>query len=323
MYRGVDEFLPLWEYARLYQQSWLFFVPASLIAVLAVVLYTRRHRVHPAQLVNFVGFSAVGFSGFRFMILAVLMALATAVPHANTLLQPWLTRFRGVVLIIALCGAATIGALGWQRSALHFGPLETAFVPQAAVEFIRSQHPPAPLFSPYEYGGYLEWSLGADYRLFYDQRSMDNSVYAQYETARDGRYLEPFARYDVRTVVFYWSAPVLNTIPTLVLALLNDAQWDMVFLDPLSVVLVRHDVNTLPPIDKTQAWRTLHAATQRWISAAPTDPNVYVQFGRVLLFAGEFAAAQQQFNQALKFDPQHAGALRHLDAMRRLLPKGS
>jgi len=251
----------------------------------------------------------------------VLMALATAIPHANSLLQPLLTRFRGVVLLATLCVAVVIGSLGWQRSALHSGPLETAFVPQAAAEFIRTRQPPAPLFNPYEYGGYLEWSLGSGYRLFYDQRSMDNTVYAQYETARDGRYREPFAHYDVRTVVFYWSAPVLNTIPTLVLALLNDVQWDMVYLDSLSVVLVRHDVNTLPVIEKVQAWRTLHAATQRWISAAPTDPNVFVQFGRVLLFAGEFAAAQQQFNQALQFDPQHAGALRHLDAMRRMLPK--
>ncbi len=321
VYRGVDEFLPLWDYAALYQQPLLFFIPAALIAALAVVLYLRRQRVHPAQLVNFIGFSAVGFTSFRFMILAVLMALATALPHASAVLQPLLVRARRVLLSVLVVGAAVIGTLGWQRSALQAGPLETAYLPQAAVEFIKTQHPPAPLFNPYEYGGYLEWSLGSAYRLFYDQRSMDNSVYTHYESARDGRYREPFARYGVRTVVFYLSAPVLNTIPTLVLALLNDAQWDLVFLDALSVVLVWHEANTLPVIDKAQAWRTLHAATQRWIHAAPNHPNAYVQFGRVLLFAGEFAAAQQQFNQALQLDPQHADALRHLDAMRRLIPK--
>ena len=321
VYRGVDEFLPLWDYAALYQQPLLFFVPAGLIAMLAAALLVRRHRTHGAEIVNFIGFSAVGFTGFRFMILGVLMALATALPHANAILQPFLLRARSVLLIATLGGAIAIGTLGWQRSALRTGPLETAYLPQAAAEFIRTQHPPAPLFNPYEYGGYLEWSLGSSYQLFYDQRSMDNSVYAQYEAAGDGRYLEPFTRYGVRTVVFYLSAPVLNTIPTLVLALLNDPQWDIVFLDSLSMVLVQHDAHTLPVIQKTQAWRTLHAATQRWISAAPADPNAYVQFGRVLLFAGEFDAARQQFNHALQFDPQHAGARRHLDAMQRLLPK--
>ena len=322
VYRGVDEFLPLWNYAALYQQPWLFFVPSGIVAALAVALYGRRRQVHPAQWINFVGFSAMGFTGFRFMILSVLMALATALPHASGMLQPLLMRFRVAVLVATLCAAAAIGILGWQRSALHSGPLETAYVPLAAAEFITSQHPPAPLFSPYEYGGYLEWSLGSGYRLFYDQRSMDNTVYAQYETARDGRYLEPFARYGVRTVVFYLSAPVLNTIPTLVLALLNDEQWDIVFLDTLSVVMVRHDAHSLPVIEKMQAWRTLHATAQRWISVAPSDPNTYVQLGRVWLFSGEFDAARQQFNQALKLDPQHAGALRHLDAMQRLIPKG-
>lgn len=321
VYRGVDEFLPLWNYAALYQQPLLFFVPAGLIALLAAALFAQRDRTHGAEIVNFIGFSAAGFTGFRFMILAVLMALATALPHANTILQPYLMRARGMLLIAALCGAIAIGALGWQRSALHTGPLETAYLPQAAAEFIRTRNPPAPLFNPYEYGGYLEWSLGSAYRLFYDQRSMDNTVYAQYEATRDGRYLEPFARYGVNSVVFYLAAPVLNTIPTLVLALLNDTRWDVVFLDASSVVLVRHDVNTLPVIDKTQVWRTLHATAQSWIGAAPSDPNAYVQFGRVLLFAGEFDAARQQFKHALQYDPQHAGALRHLDAMQRLLPK--
>ncbi len=320
-YRGVDEFLPLWDYAALYQQPLLFFVPLGLIGALAAAMYVRRHSVLPAQVINFIGFSAVGFTGFRFMILAVLMTLATALPHAHTLLQARLTRARSGLLIAVLSGAVAMGVLGWQRSALHSQAIETAYVPQAAAQFIKNQHPPAPLFNAYEYGGYLEWSLGADYRLFYDQRSMDNSVYAQYETARDGRYLEPFAHYDVRSVVFYLSAPVLNTIPTLVFALLNDTQWELVFLDSLSVVLVRHDANTLPVTDKAQAWRTLHAATQRWINAAPADPNPYVQFGRVLLFAGEFVAARQQFERALQFDPQHAGARRHLDAMRRLIPQ--
>ncbi len=321
VYRGVDEFLPLWDYAALYQQRWLFFGPAGLIAALAVALFVRRRQLHAAQVVNFIGFSAAGFTGFRFMIFSVLMALATALPHASAALQPFLPRARSALLIATLCAAVVIGTLGWQRSALRVGPLETAYVPQAAADFIKTQRPPAPLFNPYEYGGYLEWSLGSAYRLFYDQRSMDSTVYAQYAAARDGRYQEAFARYDVRTVVFYLSAPVLNTLPTLVLALLGDAQWDMVFLDTLSVVLVRRDANTLPVLDKRQAWRTLHAMTQRWISAAPTDPDAYVQFGRVLLFAGELAAAQQQFHQALQFDPQHAGALRHLEAAQRLLPK--
>lgn len=321
VYSGVDEFLPLWSYARLYHQPWLFYAPLGIMLVLGMTLFVTRRRISLAELITFVGFAAAGFMSFRFMLLGIVMALIVALPQVSIIWRPYITHARVAMLVTALLGAIGLGALGWQRSALIAGPIESAYVPQAAAEFIRAQQPPAPLFNPYEYGGYLGWELGAQYRLFYDPRSLDNGVYAQYMAAREGQYAEVFARHDVRSVVFYLFTPVLNTVPTLVLMLLNDPQWDVIYLDRLSVVLSRHDAHRFPVIDKAYVWRGLRAVTQRGVESAPAQADTHVEYGRILLFSGEVATAQQEFNEALRLNPQHVGARKHLDAVQRALQR--
>jgi hypothetical protein len=184
-------------------------------------------------------------------------------PHAYELLRTRIERARVALLFIALAGAVGLAYVDWQRSALRFGPIETAFVPQRAADFIRAQRLPAQLFSPYEYGGYLEWRLADRYRLFYDQRSMDNAVYAEYVRARDGRYADVFVHHDIRTVVFYLFTPVLHTIPPIVPALLNDPRWDVVYADRIALVAVRRDSHTLPVFDKARIREYLQSAAQR------------------------------------------------------------
>lgn len=319
VYSGVDEFLPLWSYAMLYQQAWLFYAPLGIILVLGLTMFVTRRRISLAELITFMGFVGAGFMSFRFMLLGVVMALVVALPQVSIIWRPNIIHARRAMLVTALLGAVGLGAVGWQRSAFLVGPVERAYVPEAAAAFIQAQQPPAPLFNPYEYGGYLGWALGRQYRLFYDPRSMDNGVYAQYMEAREGRYAEVFARYDVRSVVFYLFTPVLNTVPTLVLALLADPQWDVIYQDRLSVILSRHDAHQFPIIDKANAWRVLHRVTQQAVLLAPAQPEAHVEFGRVLMFSNEIAAAQQEFNEALRLDPQQARARKHLDALQRAM----
>jgi hypothetical protein len=251
-YGSVDEFLPLWSYAKLYQQPLLFYVPLLILAGSAAALVRRWYQAHPAQVINLVGFSIATLVGFRYMMVGVLMALAIGVPHASARVERHAARYFTPLLLAVLAVAMSIGTLSLQRSALRVGPIEAAHVPAGAVEFIRAHKPPAPLFSPYEYGGYLEWTLGGEYKLFYDQRSLDPAVYADYVKARDGRYADLFARYGIKTVVFYLRTPVLNSVPPLVPALLNDPRWDVVFADAQALVLTRRGEHAYAVYDKAR-----------------------------------------------------------------------
>jgi len=82
-----------------------------------------------------------------------------------------------------------------------------------AADFILAQHPPAPLFNAFEYGGYLGWRLTPEYLVFVDPRCLDYDVQNSYQTARGGFYRPVFDKYGVNTVVFYLFTPLVNSIP--------------------------------------------------------------------------------------------------------------
>lgn len=251
-YASVDEFLSLWSYAKLYGQPLLFYVPVAIMLVSGAALVRRWYKAHPAQVINLIGFSLASVAGFRYMMVGILMALAIGVPHLSALAERHILKYRMLLLVAVLSVAAAIGTLGVQRSAFVVGPVESAYVPERAAQFIRTQKPPAPLFSPYEYGGYLEWSLGESYKLFYDQRSLDPDIYAEYVKARDGRYADVFARHGIKSVVFYLFSPVLNSVPPLVPALLNDPRWDVVYVDRRTMVAVRSGSHSFATYDKAR-----------------------------------------------------------------------
>jgi hypothetical protein len=161
-------------------------------------------------------------------------------------------RYRTALITVTLVAACALAWLGWNRSALQFGAVEEQYVPIGAAKFLHEHRPPAPLFSPYEYGGYLEWALGENYKLFYDQRSLDPAIYAEYARARDGRYADVFAKHGIKSVVFYLRAPVLGTIPPLVPALLNDPRWDVVYVDGQTLVATRNGAHAYVTYDKAR-----------------------------------------------------------------------
>jgi tetratricopeptide (TPR) repeat protein len=195
--------------------------------------------------------------------------------------------------------------------------VETTYVPERAAEWMLNQHPPAPLFNAYEYGGYLGWRLAPEYRMFIDPRCLDHDVQDAYQTARGGHYRAVFEKYGVNSVVFYLFTPLVNSIPEVTLYLLMDEQWDMVYVDRLAVVLVRRGRNTLPVIDKAPLLDYLQKVLERTLAATPGDTQAHVQYGRVLLHRGNVAGAKEHFSAALQINPQLRAARLYLEAISR------
>ncbi|MEO8332922.1 MAG: hypothetical protein ABI479_10860 [Gallionella sp.] len=313
----IDEFLPLADYARMYQQPFLFYGVLGLALVTLVVLIRRRQHTDPAHAFLFIGFAAAGFSAFRYMIFFVLMALVIVMPHISALSERYISRRRSLLFALLLVAMAGVGYLTFQHGAWKLGAVETAYVPERAAEFVLTRHPPAPLFNAYEYGGYLGWRLTPEYRMFVDQRCLDYGVQNDYQTARGGHYRAVFEKYGVNSVVFYLFTPLVNSIPEVTLYLLMDEQWDLVYVDRLAVVLVRRDLNTLHVIDKAPLLDYLQKVLERTLAATPGDTQAHVQYGRVLMYRGNVAGAQQHFSTALQINPQLRAARLYLDAMER------
>jgi hypothetical protein len=315
---GVDEFLPLAEYARIYQQPVLFYGVLAIALSSLGVLILRRKQTDPAQAFLFIGFAAAGFSAFRYMIFSVLISLVIAMPHVSALLERYIDRLRPLLialLLVAMCGT---GYLTFQHGTWKRGVVQTSYLPESAAEWILSRRPPAPLFNAYEYGGFLGWRLAPEYRMFIDPRCLNFEVFNDYQTARGGFYQGVFDKYGVNSVVFYLFTPLVNSIPEVILYLLMDEKWDLVYVDRLSAVLVRHDRNKMPAIDKIPLLDYLQRVLERTLAAAPADTQALVQYGRVLMYRGNYAAAQQRFNTALQINPQLRAPRLYLDAMRHM-----
>lgn len=315
--REIDEFLPLADYARMYRQPVLLYGVLAIALVTLGVLIRRRHHTDPAHAFLFIGFAAAGFYAFRYMIFFVLMALLIGMPHISALLERHIPHARSLQFVLLLAAMSGVGYLTFQRGAWELGAVETTYVPEQAAEFVLTRRPPAPLFNAYEYGGYLGWRLAPAYRMFVDPRCLDYAVHTAYQTARGGHYRAVFEKYGVNSVVFYLFTPVLNSIPEVTLYLLMDAQWDLVYVDRLSVVLVRRERNSLPVIDKAPLLAHLQGVLERTLATRPDTTQAHVQYGRVLLYRGDVAGAKQHFSTALKINPQLQAPRRYLEILSR------
>jgi hypothetical protein len=313
--RQIDEYLPLLDYARMYQQPMLFYGVLTLGLLAFCAMIVRWRQVAFSQLIMLIGFAVAGFYAFRYMIFFVLMALLVGMPHFSALIAPHFEKIKRLWLLLLFVMMSGVGYLTYQRGAWKVGAVETQYVPENATNFIRDYKLPAPLFNAYEYGGYLGWELAPEYRVFIDPRGLDDIAQDDYQTARGGHYQNAFEKYGVNSVVFYIFTPVINSIPEITLYLLMDAQWDLVYADKIAVVLVRRNRNTLPAIDKAPLLDYLQRVLERTLAQAPKNTQALVQYGRVLYFRGDVAGAQQHFVSALKINPRLRAPRFYLEAM--------
>lgn len=301
--RFVDEYLPLIDFARMYQQPLLLYGVSALVWVAAGVMIFRWRYVTAAQAFLLIGFCAAGFYAARYTIFLVLMALVIGTPHISALIGSRIIKARWLLLVVLLAEMLGVAYVNYQRGAWEKGSVETGVVPERVVDFIRTQHPPAPLFNAYEYGGYLGWELSPTYRMFVDPRGLDDVAQDNYQIARGGHYSEAFEKYGINSVVFYLFTPNIESIPEITLYMLMDPQWDLVYQDKISVVLVKHDRNEFPVISKAPLLDYLQQVLEQTLAVNPKDTQALVQYGRVLHFRGDVEGAKQRFRYALQLEP--------------------
>ena len=247
----IDEYFPLYKYAKIYHAGLIFYGAVALVLGLSAVVIRYRREMRWPQTLLFLGFAYEGFATFRFSYFQALMLPALAAPCLAPLSRVLAHRHHkllwGGVALSILALAYGVGI----RSALWYGPLETAYFPEQAASFIQQHRPPGRMFNAFEYGGYLGWHLYPDYPVFIDQRNLDFSVYQEYSAAWQGRYQAVFDKYGINSVVFYGRQPVLLRPPPLVRSLLDDASWVPVFADSKAVVFVRRQAAAgMPEVDR-------------------------------------------------------------------------
>jgi len=122
----------------------------------------------------------------------------------------------------------------------HFATHQSNYVsirnPIAAVEFLKSNRLPGPIYNRYGWGGYLIYQLYPDYRVYIDGRAdvYGDAFFTEAMHVYDGigNWREPLDKYGVRTVI-------IDTNVAMSTLLRNDSQWSKVYEDDQAVIFVR------------------------------------------------------------------------------------
>ena len=109
--------------------------------------------------------------------------------------------------------------------------------PVAAVEFLKSQHLPGPIYNRYGWGGYLIYQLYPDYRIYIDGRAdvYGDAFFTEAVHTYDGlgNWREALDKYNIQTVI-------IEPDVALTLFLRNDDQeWSKVYEDDQAVIFRR------------------------------------------------------------------------------------
>lgn len=149
------------------------------------------------------------------------------------------TRPTGIKLLINIVLLLAPVALAVTRVwdfASHQQKYEALRNPVAAVEFLKSQHLPGPIYNRYGWGGYLIYQLYPEYRVYIDGRAdvYGDAFFTEAMQAYDGvgNWKETLDRYRIQTVI-------IDTNVALSTALRNDQEWSKVYEDDQAVIFTR------------------------------------------------------------------------------------
>jgi tetratricopeptide (TPR) repeat protein len=324
-----------------------------LFLTVAVCLVTpRRLKVSLALLVALAGYLSVKY--VRFFDLAAIVfaaALAQQLPHLRSSAN---RRFAGsragrvrdrmyLVLRAAVTGAiASLVVLHvWTFPYRHTLSVREKTLPVGAVRFIKEFRLPQNLFNMYHWGGYLEWTLFPEYRVFIDGRGevFGEKVFAEYGNALMGQpgWEATLDAYRVETALLSYAQihPFARTETRLQELLFESPQWALVYWDDLALVFVRRteanreliarqEGRAVNPLrydwirglagDKAKLGSAADAL-RRKIQAMPDSSLARVLLGQVLIELGERSEARQQLMAALKINPRSDTALSFLTIM--------
>jgi hypothetical protein len=218
-----------------------------------VVMILSRERVRPSSLLML---AATGYAALRagrnvpFFALAAMPLLAE---HAWKWLSrqtwgAWLRKpekredgsqlFLKVALNVLVFVAAPLALcfIRVQQVAARQATDEAQNFPVAAVEFIRENKLPQPVFNEYGWGGYMIWKLQPDYRVYIDGRAdvYGDAFMEEFLKTHDGvaGWRAPLEREDVRTVAVGPNVPLASLLR-------QEKDWRKVFEDKQAVIFVR------------------------------------------------------------------------------------
>jgi hypothetical protein len=245
--RAMQNYIGEWRSPNFHQHRYLPTLAMILATIALPALSPRRLRPREVLLLSVMTFAAL--RSVRHIPIYTLVAI----PILSAMVLAWLqeieaakrfqskyfpmTAAKAVLNAVLLLAFLVVAVVRVRFVAQHQADAEAKEFPAAAVSFIATHQPPAPVLNHYNWGGYFIWRLYPEYRVYIDGRAdvygdafMDNLA-ATYYLKTDAWRL-PMETWGIRTVVLPPDAPVVT-------ALRASPDWQTMYADSQAVVLVK------------------------------------------------------------------------------------
>jgi hypothetical protein len=261
--KTILENYSLWKYTSVTGKTYLLygFMVAGIVTSAFMAFFYRTVKLSHVMLYG--SFAIAALSSFRFYIFFMLMSLAISGEYIAMKTSSFIRPLRPVAAVLTLIMVVFIFNSSFKDgNILSRPPLYHGNLPVKATEFLASRELPAPLFNPYIWGGYLIWRLYPQYRVFADSRMIDFAAYGEYREVMTGN-IDILDKYGVNTVMIYSASPVFKKVhKTLLLSLVQDSDWQLVYFDGKSVIFVRTGTAPSVPVKEKRYLMELLASSK-------------------------------------------------------------
>ena len=272
------------------------FVGLLLTAALAVLIW-RRSETRLADWLLLAAFGAAYFTAVRNTPLAGLIAPAVILTYV-----PW-KRALPAAAAWATAGLLLFALLVEMAHGIGFQFRETPWkYPSGAADFLLAHHITAPMFNSWEKGGYLMWRLWPQQRVFIDGRTLNESVFRDYQRmihyspatgGPSGREL--LDRYGIQVIAVNgfeansgdpYMLPVMLSNPA-------ESEWKLVYQDAQATVFMRNPPDGLQPLPPQTALTSLESQCEVILANDPARPRCARGLGRLFARLGDIERARR------------------------------
>lgn len=220
--------------------GWLSYWSLVLLSIPAAVYYFRKGRY--SWMVLLIGTLAASLRSMRFIYFFVpISAVFVTVFLQDVVSKKIKERYRVEVGIATVVMIASIVINQNPNTLFIKNVLLEKLYPVRAAEFMAKEKLPQPVFNDMNWGGYLEWRLWPDYKMFIDTRNIAINAYAQYRDVM--RYskkgVNVLEDYHISTIIIPAINPYTGEIVPLVRGLYRDHAWSLAYRDGVSLIFVR------------------------------------------------------------------------------------
>ncbi len=226
------------------------------------------------------------------------------------------------IIVSAFCGIAVLHIVDFASNRIYvtfhtnsrFGPGESSWFPERAAHFIEREKLPANIFEEFALGGFAAWRLGPAYPNFIDGRAdhLNPTLFAQ---ERGMLWQTPDAQV-WQSAADQWGINVLliseagsRAVDRLdALAFCQSSAWRPVYMDEVSLVLLRNVPKNRPWIDRLQIDCQSQQLTPPDSSLRKEKYDFYLNAGGLFYALRRDRESEEALLRALTFYPADPNA---------------